>query len=379
MTPSKRIAALDALRVLAIAWVILYHLLDRFLPRTAGDWFTRFCESGGAGVDLFFVLSGYLIGSLVVGEIHRTSRLDVGRFLPRRWLRTLPAYYVTLVVVLGVDFVFPASRPWEQPASYLIFLQNYTNTPATFRFGWSWSLCVEEWFYLTLPLLVAVGLWCFGPSRARLLLRAIAGSAFLLSVLGRLHAYLNLQQAGLLGSEDGYWSVYLVTHYRLDGLAAGLLLSTVPKPSAKVAVGVLIPAVVGIGAFVFADWPLFVRYQAFAIWALLFGAVVYAALCDRACPRRRVPGLAPAADLAYALYLTHPIFTKAVSHLFGWAPIGVQLAVFAAVTVAASLLLRFAVELPCLRLRDRLAAAGSGDSARAGTPRESCPARGHVA
>jgi hypothetical protein len=110
------------------------------------------CLYGWAGVDLFFVLSGYLIG----GQVFKAgSRMDGGgivRFWLRRWFRTLPLYYFILfvnVIILpqcGIPF-----RDWNW--RYLVMLQNYMPLQ---DFQQSWSLCIEEQFYLVFPILALI-------------------------------------------------------------------------------------------------------------------------------------------------------------------------------------------------------------------------------
>jgi len=136
----QRIHRLDTLRAAAISMVFLAHTVLGYGP----TFLLKPLQTGGIGVDLFFALSGWLIGSQLFKEIGRSGTIDVKRFLIRRWMRTLPAYYVVLTLTLiqlsitKNDFVIPFE--------YFIFTQNYYG-PLTF-FSISWSLCVEEQFYL---------------------------------------------------------------------------------------------------------------------------------------------------------------------------------------------------------------------------------------
>src|SRR3954451_25261411 len=113
MTAHRRLPALDSLRAFAILWVIGLHLSFHFDVERISPLLGRFLRCGGAGVDLFFVLSGYLIAGLVRSELRATGRLDVRRFWRRRWMRTLPAYYVTLAVIAGSDWVVRVERGWR--------------------------------------------------------------------------------------------------------------------------------------------------------------------------------------------------------------------------------------------------------------------------
>lgn len=105
------------------------------------------------GVTLFFVLSGYLIGGILIHTLEkgRTDVRDIGRFWARRWMRTLPAYYVTLLILFALHWLF---QPGFQPRAYLAlfwFGQNLLSAHPVGFFEEAWSLAVEEWFYLLSP------------------------------------------------------------------------------------------------------------------------------------------------------------------------------------------------------------------------------------
>jgi len=136
---SMRLPGLDVLRAAAILMVIVAHY-----PKASTGVMVRLLNFGWTGVDLFFVLSGYLIGGQLWKPLAAGEGVLLKEFYLRRLLRTLPAYYV----VLGVYFVLAAvtqvtapTPPWK----FLVFAQNF-RIPSTFTP--SWSLCVEEQFYL---------------------------------------------------------------------------------------------------------------------------------------------------------------------------------------------------------------------------------------
>ena len=153
-----RLVGLDLLRALAIAGVVLAHGLP-FVYSHHG-WLSWGGHLGSFGVDLFFVLSGFLIGGILLRLGPQIVEFSVllGFWL-RRWLRTLPNYW--LFLALNVPFMMyvwklPVDIPsflWRFP----FFLQNVTGRHPPF-FPESWSLAVEEWFYLLLPLLTWLGL-----------------------------------------------------------------------------------------------------------------------------------------------------------------------------------------------------------------------------
>ncbi len=153
----QRIFGLDVLRAAAIIMVVCSHILWIY-PKSNAFIQTFFELFGFWGVELFFVLSGFLIGSILYKSfIHESFTLkSVFNFLKRRWFRTLPNYYLVLLINIGIAFFLGISI--ENIGSYFLFLQNFASKSPAF-FPESWSLSIEEFSYLLLPfLLFFVGL-----------------------------------------------------------------------------------------------------------------------------------------------------------------------------------------------------------------------------
>ncbi len=151
MRGTPRIAGLDNLRALAIVLVLLVHYLIYHKPP---NWVAPLAATGWTGVDLFFVLSGFLIGHMLMKEVQASDKIDLTRFYINRALRILPLYYF----VLGVYFIFPGlhekSSGGLQPLwRYVTFTQNLPGQLNT-TFSHSWSLSVEEHFYILFPILL---------------------------------------------------------------------------------------------------------------------------------------------------------------------------------------------------------------------------------
>src|SRR5947207_8218239 len=149
----ERQPGLDLLRALAIIVVVIYHaaLFGFKLPG-------RVDRFGWIGVDLFFVLSGYLIGGQLLAPLAREQSIKLGRFFARRVLRIMPAYFV----ILAVYFLLPLWREYPDMAQplwkFLLSVQNIALHGGT-AFSHAWSLAVEDQFYLALPFILLVVFW----------------------------------------------------------------------------------------------------------------------------------------------------------------------------------------------------------------------------
>ncbi|HYK32907.1 MAG TPA: acyltransferase family protein [Streptosporangiaceae bacterium] len=171
----RRIRPLDGIRALAVLAVLATHAGIPFLP------------GGFVGVDVFFVLSGFLITSLLFDQLSVTGRIDLGGFWTRRARRLLPAALVMIVAVVAARPLFVpdsvaalrgdaiATALWSGNWRWALQGTNYFaqgGTPSPLQH--TWSLAVEEQFYLVWPLLI---LACRAASRRRLLAVSLAGVA----------------------------------------------------------------------------------------------------------------------------------------------------------------------------------------------------------
>ncbi len=141
-------AALDGLRAISVFLVITAHI------RTKAPWLAHI--PGWLGVEIFFVLSGYLITALLIREEESSSKVDLSAFYIRRLFRIVPIYLLVLAVYLTLCYHSPLK--WQEIKSALPYYLTFTNefVPFGMPFSFSWTLGIEEKFYLLWPLLYFV-------------------------------------------------------------------------------------------------------------------------------------------------------------------------------------------------------------------------------
>lgn len=339
---------------------MLYHLASYGVSLPA------FVHFGWIGVDLFFVLSGYLIGWQLLKPYACGQQPLWGQFMLRRALRVLPAY----LTVLGVYLAVPGARESEGMAPLWQFLTFSANLfPDYFHnraYSHAWSLCVEEHFYLLLPALV----WLLArrPRAEAVVLAAVTVMVAGMLLRGWLWQhevvpFLHVSSGGRNFLLRYVEVIYSPTYTRLDGLLAGVMLATMkafrPAWWAKVlkwGLAFLIVGVAGIAAVVQIEpVSLAGAVVGFPLLSVSLACVVIAAVSPQTwLGRFAVPGARHIAVLSFSLYLTH----KQVYH---WLQNSVEsdlpaLAVYNGAALAVAALLYAVAEWPGLQLRDRLAA-----------------------
>lgn len=209
---SGRNLGLDLIRSAAIGLVLISHWGDTVANFYGGRPPAWLSQSGLFGVELFFVLSGFLIGGLLLEIVSRGASWPAWRvFMVRRWMRTVPLY----ALWLGFMAVFwrPGGHYWRHVAGYSLFLQNWAwPMPQDNWFGVSWSLTIEEWFYLLFSTLLIGGAMRWGTRRGV----AFALAAFLAVPLAARWGLTVFVPAGV---------EYKVALLRLDAIAYGVALA----------------------------------------------------------------------------------------------------------------------------------------------------------
>ena len=375
---SNRSNGLDTLRALAILLVFCYHYMVFVSGEATFGWLST---AGWVGVDLFFVLSGYLIGNQVFALWVTGHKISLRAFYARRALRTWPVFWL----VLAAFFVFPASMGGRPPPplwTFLTFTQNYQLQPGT-AFSHAWSLCIEEQFYAVFPLVV-LGAWWL---RARL----HGGTAVLTqSQLGLRLAWLLMASLLALGvgartvlwfqygleegnAIQGYHPhIYYATLCRFDeflpGLAVAMVKNFYPAQWRRVtesglvffSVGLLACAAMLVGVLNFYSidgygYGFFMTAFGYSLIAWTFGLLVASALAPRS-PWHwlKVPGAHHLALWSYSIYLIHkPLAFHIHRHAVQWSLTpGLEIIAVALGSLALGAFLYYLVELPFMRWRD---------------------------
>lgn len=311
----EHLPGLDRLRALAIAMVFLFHYSILSGGELSG--LSEWVAFGWTGVDLFFVLSGYLISLPLFQQIRDEGSIDLRAFWIKRAFRILPLYFL----VLGLYFLFPSFREKEALPpiwKFLTFTQNFgLNLKDEGTFSHCWSLCVEEHFYLLLPLVLYLLL--------RLRLPKFSAALFLIILsVTIICRYLSYQYVYLpeVNPVKWYQYIYYPSYNRLDGLLLGVLIAALRVFRADMFAPIFrnrnLLFVLGLG-LLFVAW--FVFADMFAckasVWGFTLVAAGFACLVA-ASLRSSVEGAGAAGILpvflarhSYAIYLTH----KGVIHM----------------------------------------------------------------
>ena len=327
---------LDGMRAIAVLVVVLDHTpLWGF-------------QGGGLGVDVFFVLSGFLITNLLLEELADSGRISLRRFYARRALRLTPA----LVVMVAVVAVLLPLMPVGTERGIIPTLLYYTNWVRAFRpdvgaLGHTWSLGIEEQFYIVWPLLL-LALW-----HGDRTLRRAAQLVLLVALAVAVRRQMVWDYSGFRDPDR----LYNGFDYRADGLLVGCALAMTMHKE-RLSSWVHSGWTLGASAVAVAGMFLSVEFWDLSWNTRLPVALATAAIIANVCIRRRgvgwlsAPYLRWVGERSYGLYLWHYPVMQAlkVDHGASWSVVVLAVALsFAACAVS----YRY-VEQPFLRLKDRL-------------------------
>src|SRR3984957_5871382 len=352
----KRSASLDFLRGAAAFAVAIPHYL------TANAPFQPFAEAFAvAGVEVFFVLSGFVLAPQIVDWVVGRPWRNLGVFLVRRWMRTIPPYVVALVVIailtgnlMTADFV-----------RYLFYVENLFSSANHIDFyPVAWSLAVEEWFYLLFAPALFLVARLLGRNDRRL---ELAFAILVILVVAALRFS--------IAPHDWDLNVRRVTLLRIDSIVWGFLLYLALERREPLALedesgrwrlgallallAVAIPTELGVVILAVSGDP--IAQLAFPYVSAAFGMIAVGAvwLSEALFRNRLVRGASfYLGRISYLVYLFHLVLIMALKPLLATAPLALQLAVYVALILAFSTVFFAGFERPILAARPYYSAGG---------------------
>lgn len=334
---------LDMVRGIAILLVLLFHFQPAPGDPLVDTLAAPFARAGWAGVDLFFVLSGYLVGRMILTDAAAPAGFDYARFLYRRACRLWPALFLYLAML----WLAGGGEGWRTIWPVLLHVQNYHESAPSHL----WSLAVEEHFYLGAALLLP------------LLLRGGAGrvlTGLVVIALTSLVLRLAALEAGV-----PHLALQWQTQFRLEGLAIGVALAccAIRRPhwvaaANRFRIALFAFAIAGFVVLAISDSGAFRHGIGFTLAALAAAALLVAMLGARIPSWLEVPARALAAlgTIAYSLYIWHASLGRiagALAPQLGLAHPGAVLVFQLAFAISVAAGLYLLVERPALLLRDR--------------------------
>ncbi len=360
-----KLFGLDHLRALAILLVLGFHYQLQFSHPIWTGWFMKI---GWTGVDLFFVLSGFLISSQLFAQIKKGSGISLKTFFIKRFFRILPIYFF----IVGIYFLFPYFREKEALPplwKFLTFTQNFGLEIKHFgTFSHAWSLCVEEHFYLLLPLILIflTSKNIFAKSYWILIALLVFG------IVCRMYLWnIYYPSNSVIDSSLPYWTehIYYPTYNRLDGLLVGVAIAALyqfsPKLWDKISkfgnqIIILSIALLTVVYFSFTDLGTYsTSIWGFPLISIAYGFLVLGAIIPSSFLynwNSRITTLI--ATLSYAIYLSH----KGIIHIVqeSFTKLGVDknsnlmFLVCIVVCIIVAWLLNLTIEKPFMKMRDKI-------------------------
>lgn len=348
---------LDILRLIAVILVLGRHLR---LPSADNHFLTIWRTGGWIGVDLFFVLSGFLVSGLLFREFLRDQRVDLKRFLIRRGFKIYPAFYAFLLFTVSIRLFAGQEVRLKPLLGEIFFLQNYLGG----LWNHTWSLAVEEHFYIGIAIFCFFAIRSYFRTKTRQNPFRIIPITFIIIAVFCL--FMRIGNLFLFDSYNHKWFLF-GTHIRMDSLMFGVLISYFwhfhDLESRVQNVRTLVLLVVG---FMFL-FPAFLfpleQYKLISVFGVISfylgsGVLVLAAVRLQ-CSRNRVLTLCGTFGAAsYSIYLWHmPLAT------WGWDLVNIIIGIddyiwyftfYMTGSLILGLIMSKIIEWPVLVFRDRL-------------------------
>ena len=328
-TPGKE-ASLDGLRALAILLVLVTHIMQTIpgLSLVYGkvEWATPLFN-GWIGVDLFFVLSGFLVGGQVIRAI-QNKHFSFTQFYLRRIFRIAPAYFSVITLIALAWYLFPSAQPYLSPIEIsksaliknFLFITDYF--PTNIGIG-SWSLSIEEQFYIVIPIVLTL-LARYRKNKEFIIFLSIIPICLIL----RMFTYRYFDIGPGASTQTLFNLIYFPLHTRMDALAAGVCTFMLYQMEfSKVAlpliaaylrfIGLMFVGFVLLTGALAGGW--FETTLQYTIVALGFSFLLLGVLGDQRSTLTRLLSMAiwtPVARLSYSIYLTHILVIRIIQHVF---------------------------------------------------------------
>ncbi|MEG0927493.1 acyltransferase family protein [Chryseobacterium sp.] len=354
---ARRFYGLDHLRALAILLVLMYHYRAFKHP----VWVETIGKFGWTGVDLFFVLSGFLISSQLFREMESRGAIRLKTFYIKRFFRIIPSYFFTVLLYFTIPF-FREREALPPLWKFITFTQNYgLDVIDQGTFSHAWSLCIEEQFYLVLPLLILV----LASTKMFKYLAVLIIFLIVFSMMLRWVAWdgpiAALDYNSLEFWRSWYMKIYYPTHTRLDGLGTGVLIGYLMQYSSSFKNMVHCQGnklfLLGIVLLGFSFWICNEQGSknasvfGFTLVAVSYGMIVMSAISKSSfLSRRKFYISSQLAALSYAIYLSHKGIIHIVQDIFDRFGIqtsgNVGLIVCFLACISGGIVYRFVIEKP---------------------------------
>jgi peptidoglycan/LPS O-acetylase OafA/YrhL len=347
----ERIAALDLLRGIAALAVAVPHFI---ILNAAVGW----AETVSVlAVEVFFVLSGFVLGPQILRCLHSGQASDLGVFLARRWMRTIPPYLFALALIS----VIVGHIELADLARYALYVENlYAQHNVNDYFPVAWSLSIEEWFYIAFPGLLMTTAWCFRNNR----------DGFAVVIALGFIATISLLRAAFGDLDDWGPGVRRVVAFRVDSIAYGFLLYMFVRHWAQSAsdwrAAVFNPLAAAVLFIVAASFAAVLMWRIEAVQshgaetlfpfaAAGFGisAILLAYSARHAVQRnsRLTACCTFLGRVSYSLYLFHLSVAMTIAPHLAGLPVAVQVAVYLGICIALSAVFYRIFERPILAMR----------------------------